>query len=55
MGKIAKWVKEVAQEAAGTHLDTCPGRTDLGVACKKKKRPGYPGCGRPECSSSHGF
>ena len=52
---IIKGLANLAKEAAGTHLDPCPGKTDMGVKCKSKKRPGYGGCGHRLCSSSHGF
>lgn len=51
MGKFTDLIKDVS----GANLEPCPGKTGMGVKCKKKKRPGYPGCGSPMCSSSHNF
>lgn len=55
MGKILKGLKTLAAEASGANLEPCPGKTDMGVRCKRKKKPGYQGCGSPMCDSSHNF
>lgn len=54
-GGLLSGLANLAKDVSGANLAPCPGKTDMGVKCKRKTRPGYGGCGHRQCSSSHGF